>query len=97
MLPLTEEEVGWTRVWQAILELGRLDDDVASCIDDAVAFERHLVGQAVAQEDVDEVMALIDGLRQAVARKLIPMDTGRAREILGRRLSRAEAMPPDPN
>ena len=43
LLPLTADEVGWARVWQAVLELARLDDDVAACVDGAVAFERHLV------------------------------------------------------
>ncbi len=96
LLPLTADEVGWARVWQAVLELARLDDDVAACVDGAVAFERHLVGQAVADEDADEVMALVDGLRQAVARRLSPMDPAHAREILARRLARGEVVP-DPN
>jgi len=97
LLPLTPDEVGWTRVWEAILELGRLDDDVASCIDDAFAFECHLVGQAVADEDVDEVVALIEGLRQAVTRKLSPMDAAYAREVLGGRLARAHGSDLTPN
>jgi AcrR family transcriptional regulator len=97
LLPLTEDEVAWTRVREAIVELGRLDDDVASCLDEAAAFERHLVGQAVSNEDLDEVLALVDGLRQAVARKLTPMAPGRAREILGGRLSRAGGCLVDPN
>lgn len=96
LLPLTEDEVGWTRVWEAILELGRLDEDVALCIEDAVAFERHLAGQTVVA-DIDEVMALIDGLRQAVTRMRSPMspcpgtrDPGRAPRPSRRGLAHSE-------
>ena len=96
LLPLTTDEVGWTRVWQAVLELARLDDDVATCVGAAVEFERFMVERAVPDEDVDEVMALVDGLRQAVARRLNPMDPAHAREILARRLARKEAVS-DPN
>ena len=89
LLPLTAEEVGWTRVWEAVLELARLDDDVAACVGDAVAFERHLAAGLVAEEDVDEVLALVTGLREAVTRTLDPMDPVDARDILARWLVRA--------
>jgi AcrR family transcriptional regulator len=88
LLPNTEDEVAWTRVWQAVLELARLDDDVAACVDDAVAFERDLVGQDVVQEDVEEVLALVDGLRQAVTRTVKPMDPSHARSIFSRWFAR---------
>ena len=97
LLPLTADEVGWTRVWQAVLELARLDDDVALCVGDAVACERHLAGGVVADEDVDEVLALVDGLREAVTRTLDPMDPVHARQILARWLARAGEPASDPN
>ena len=97
LLPLTEDEVGWTRVWQVVLELARLDDDVAGCVDDALAFERDLVGREVPNEDVDEALAVVDGLRQAVARTLHPMDPVHARDIFARWLARTGRPVPDPN
>jgi AcrR family transcriptional regulator len=97
LLPLTVEEVGWTRVWEAVLELARLDDDVAACVGDALAFERHLAEGLVADEDVDEVLALVAGLREAVTRKLEPMGPVHARDTLARWLVRAGGPAPDPN
>jgi AcrR family transcriptional regulator len=97
LLPVTAEEVGWTRVWEAVLELARLDDDVAACVADTVAFERHLADGVVADEVVDEVLALVAGLREAVTRSLDPMDPVVARHILAQRLARAEGPVPDPN
>ena len=97
LLPLTEEEVGWTRVWQAVLELARLDDDVAACVDDAVAFERHLVGQEVADEEVDEVFGDRGRPQASGLRTLNPMDPVQARDIFARWLARTAKPVPHPN
>ncbi len=97
LLPLTAEEVGWTRVWEAVLELARLDGDVSECVGEAVAFERHLAAGVVAEDDVDEAVALVNGLREAVTRRLDPLDPVRAREILTRWLVRTRGPVPDPN
>jgi AcrR family transcriptional regulator len=97
LLPLSAEEVEWTRVWEAVRELARLDDDVAVCVEDVVAFERHVAGRVVADADVDEVLALTEGLREVVTRKLNPMAPVHARDILARWLVRTAGPVPDPN
>jgi hypothetical protein len=51
----------------------------------------------VADADVDEVLALADGLREAVTRTLNPMAPVHARDILARWLVRTGGPVPDSN
>jgi hypothetical protein len=94
LLPATAEEVAWTRVWLALHELGRLDDDVAANLARVAAYETHVLSEAVGDDGAAGALALVDGLRHAVTRKVGRLDTPQAREILSDALARAASAHP---
>ena len=85
LLPTTPDEVGWTRVWLALQELGRTEEEVAVVISDVRAAERTLVAHShpeLTDDDVVFVLALVDGLRTAVCQHGHLVEPAAARAML---------------
>jgi AcrR family transcriptional regulator len=88
-LPRSGEELLDTRAWLAWLELWRSEDYLGRWIADSRDEERGLLAQLTEYEwrrpELDELLALIDGLRVAVCAPIRPMRLEVAREILAAR------------
>ena len=89
-LPTDDDGVLITRAWLAWLELGRSDDIVEPPVSRAVESQRGLLAATLdhrlARDDLDLVVAVIDGLRGAICQPTRPMGPGRACELLTRHL-----------
>ena len=85
-VPRHGEEVLEARAWLGWLELWRVEDCVGRWIEDSRARELGLLAQLadhqLLREDLDSLLALIDGLRVAVCAPARPMRTEQARTIL---------------
>lgn len=86
LLPNDDESVVATRVWLALVELGRVDDGVALRVADVRREERAIVtvllGRAPDVDQVDATVALVEGLRAMTADPLRPLSPARAGAIL---------------
>jgi AcrR family transcriptional regulator len=86
LLPSSDEEVVATRVWLALVELGRIEQGVAwrmAALRRAdQAFVANLLGCRSDDLKVDEVIAVVDGLRAAIADPELPLRPRRAQTIL---------------
>jgi len=91
LLPTTPEEVTWTRVWLALLELGRVEPEVGEVVAVFREQERALLAHVLPdiRDDADRLvlaLALVDGLRVAVCQPPCSVDPERARDLLRRSL-----------
>ena len=89
LLPGTDDEVVWTRVWLALVEVGRHRDSVGAFIDHIEAEEREVARRLLESDDpreVDGVLALVRGLRHAICAPTRPMSVRRAHELLAGRV-----------
>jgi AcrR family transcriptional regulator len=88
-LPRSGEELLDTRAWLAWLELWRSEDFLGRWIAESREEERGLLARLTEYEwrrpELDELLALIDGLRVAVCAPSRPMRLEVAREILAAR------------
>ena len=88
-LPRDDDEVLDTRAWLAWLELWRVEDFLGRWIAECRADERGLLAQVtdyqLLRSELDELLALIDGLRTAICAPTGPMRLETAREILSSR------------
>jgi hypothetical protein len=92
LLPLTPQELGWTRVWLALVELGRTRPHLAHRIAWVEQRERELAARMLAQAlsadsravgpHVDSTVALVWGLRHAVCAPVEAMPLECAHELL---------------
>lgn len=90
MLPFTDEEARWTRVWLALVEAGRSRPDLAPRIAPVEARERvvlermltRAMGEPPDPALVDTTLALVRGLRHAVCAPHEPMSLAHAHELL---------------
>ncbi len=91
-LPDDDEGVVATRVWLALVELGRVEEQTAWRVNHVRREERslvrHLLGPAEPAQRVDELVALKDGLRAAIADPVAPLRPRRARALLEQRARR---------
>jgi AcrR family transcriptional regulator len=90
-LPVTAEEIGWTRVWLALGDTARFDDGLAEIVTDFRDEERHLLHRLrpdLAADGLDAAMALVDGLRVAICLRHRPLSAVTAREVLSAELNR---------
>lgn len=91
-LPDTDEAVVATRVWLALVELGRVEEQtawrVAHVRHDERSVLRHLLGPSESEQRLDELTALTDGLRAAIADPIHPLRPRRARAVLETRARR---------
>ena len=91
-LPDTDEGVVATRVWLALVELGRVEEQtgwrVAQVRSDERSLWRLLLGASTSDQLLDELVALTDGLRAAIADPVGPLRPRRARDLLERRAHR---------
>lgn len=87
-LPDTDDAVVAARVWLALVELGRVEQQTAWRVEQVRNAERALLGQLLGRYEptlrVEAVTALIAGLRVAIADPECPMPPRRARELLER-------------
>ena len=78
-----------TRAWLAWLELWRAEDFLSRWIAERRADERALLARVtdyrLLRHELDELLALIDGLRVAICAPTRPMRLETAREILSNR------------
>jgi AcrR family transcriptional regulator len=85
-LPADADEVVEARAWLAWLELWRSDDSLTNGLQDARLDERALLAEIldyrVGRDDLDGLLALIDGLLTAIRAPVRPMRVDRAAEIL---------------
>jgi len=90
LLPGTDEEVVWTRVWLALVEVGRHTQRVGAVIDMIEAEERALVacllGPGSDPLTIEMVTALVRGLRHAICAPESPMPIRTAHAVLARQL-----------
>jgi AcrR family transcriptional regulator len=86
LLPTNDEELPGVRVWLALLELGRADERTGRRVAAARAEERtlllRLAGGELSADEVDRLVAVVDGLRLAVCAPVEPMPVTRAMELL---------------
>lgn len=85
LLPGTDDEVVWTRVWLALVEVGRHRDSVGAVIGHIEADELHVARRLLGSdihEEPDGVLALVRGLRHAICAPTRPMPVRRAHELL---------------
>lgn len=91
-LPDTDEGVVATRVWLALLELARVEEQTAWQVAHVRREERsvlrHLLGATASAARLDELTALVDGLRTAIADPIDPLRPRRARALLEQRARR---------
>jgi hypothetical protein len=89
-LPGDAEEVVEARAWLAWLELWRSDDSLTNVLHDARLDERALLAEIldyrVERDDLDGLLALIDGLLTAMCAPVQPIRLDRAAEILRARV-----------
>jgi AcrR family transcriptional regulator len=87
-LPQTDDQVVDARVWLAWCEMWRAEPQVEPTVSEARDHERALLaGQldyALPRDDLDGLVAMIDGLTVAVCRPVRPMSPTRARALLRR-------------
>ena len=87
-LPGTDDEVVWTRVWLALVEVGRHRETVGWVIDQIEAEERalirHLLGREVDPLAVDAITATVRGLRHAICAPESPLPVRTAHAVLAR-------------
>lgn len=88
-LPRSDDEVLDTRAWLAWLELWRVEEFLSRSIGESRADERGLLAQVtdyrLLRHELDELLALIDGLRTAICAPTRPIRLETAREILSNR------------
>lgn len=88
-LPDTDEGVVATRVWMSLTELGRVEEPTAFQVEHVRREERSLLlgllGPATPEPHLDELVALTNGLRAAIADPIAPLRPRRARALLERR------------
>ena len=91
LLPGTDEEVIWTRVWLALVEIGRHSHRVGAVIDGIEAEERghieRLIGRGGDPLEADAIAALVRGLRHAICAPENSMPVRRAHAVLARQWS----------
>lgn len=91
-LPDSDEGVVATRVWLSLIELGRVEEQTAFQVEhvrrDERSLLRHLRGPATAEKQLDELVALTNGLRAGIADPLSPLRPRQARALLERRARR---------
>ena len=90
LLPGTDDEVVWTRVWLALVEIGRHRTRVGVVIDgveeDERAWTRWALEESAGPEHVDAVVALVRGLRHTICAPERPIPVRRAHAVLARHL-----------
>jgi AcrR family transcriptional regulator len=88
LLPGTDEEVIWTRVWLALVEVGRHCEDVGLVIDQIETEERELIDQLLGRGgdplSVEAITATVRGLRHAICAPETPMSVRTAHAVLAR-------------
>lgn len=84
LLPGTDDEVVWTRVWLALVEVGRHRDSVGAVIGHIETDERHVARRLLLESDIheDALLALVRGLRHAICAPTRPLPVRRAHELL---------------
>jgi hypothetical protein len=91
LLPGTDEEVIWTRVWLAMVEVGRHRPRVGVVIDRVETEERAVIGRLLGRDtdpiDVEATSAIVRGLQHAICAPEIPMPVRRAHVVLARHLA----------
>jgi hypothetical protein len=91
-LPDTDEGVVATRVWLGLVELGRVEEQtawrVAHVRHEERSVLRHLLGATESDQRLDELTALTNGLRAAIADPIDPLRPRRARALLEQRARR---------
>jgi hypothetical protein len=91
-LPDSDDGVVATRVWLALVELGRVEEQSAWRVAQVRRDERSLLsrlrGPAEPDQRIDELLALVDGLRAAIADPIHPLRLDRARGLLERNARR---------
>jgi AcrR family transcriptional regulator len=91
LLPGTDEEVIWTRVWLALVEVGRHRPRVGAVIDGIESGERAVITRLFRPEadpmDVDATAAMVRGLRHAICAPETPIPVRRAHLVLARHLT----------
>jgi AcrR family transcriptional regulator len=96
-LPADPDEVVDTRAWLAWLELWRSDESLVNAVGDVRLDERALIAEVLDyradKEDLDGLLALIDGLLTAVCAPVRPMPLTRAVGILRRHLPEGATSP----
>jgi hypothetical protein len=92
LLPDDDDAVLHTRAWLAWVELGRSDPVVEIPVDRARREERGLLAETLdlrlGPDDLDIVLAVIEGLRAAISAPIRPLSPRRGRELLERHLKR---------
>ena len=87
-LPGTDDEVVWTRVWLALVEVGRHSEGVGEVIDQIEAEERALIRQMLGRGAdplaVDMITATVRGLRHAICAPESPLSVRTAHAVLAR-------------
>lgn len=89
-LPGTDDEVVWTRVWLALVEVGRHIEGVGVTIDEVDARECTLIARMLGPGSdpvaVDSIIAVVRGLRHAICSSERPMPVRAAHVVLARQL-----------
>jgi AcrR family transcriptional regulator len=97
LLPATDEEIVANRVWLALVELGRVAREVGWRTSAVRRDERAVVARLLACRSgdlrVDDVLAMVDGLRAGMADPERSLHPDRARTILSTHFSRFSVMP----
>lgn len=91
-LPLTQDEVEWTRVWLSMLELGRHHELVGKRMAQLEEQELTVLYRATDCRDVPTLVAtmvVVRGLRQMVCATHEPLDLGTAHTLLRRHVTYA--------
>ncbi|GGD09218.1 hypothetical protein [Nocardioides daphniae] len=91
LLPRDPESLEAESIWSAVSELGRTDDEVGDVVQgrheelcDLVRALGRGEGRSLDSDDVELVVAGLDGLRRAMVRQLEPMPLDRASRLLDR-------------
>ena len=91
LLPVSDDEVIWTRAWLGLVEVGRHRHGVGALMAMFEADERAWVGRqlravdaACGPDSIDAVVALVRGLRHAICAPTHPMPVRRAHEVLAK-------------
>jgi hypothetical protein len=91
-LPDGDQGVLEARAWLAWVELGRCDPNVEIPVTRASREERALLAETLdfrlSRDDLDVLVAVIGGLREAICAPSRPLSPAKARELLGRNLER---------
>lgn len=93
LLPGTQTSRDDLRLWHGVCELGHDDDAIAAVVagrrgDEIAAItillRRERDGELPTTDEVELVLAMLDGLRHAMVRRLAPMSRERAEGLLSR-------------